>query len=687
MNRLASESSPYLRQHAENPVDWYPWGAEAFARARAEDKPILLSVGYAACHWCHVMAHESFEDAETAALMNELFVNVKVDREERPDVDGIYMTAVQAMIGHGGWPMTVVLTPDGHPYWGGTYFPPDDRPGVPSFKRVLVTIADAWKNKRDAVERTTAAMRELYENSARVGGPTGELSTDLLARAYRALQGRYDSVHGGFEGAPKFPQTMALDFCLRWHAASGDATALEIARHSFLAMARGGIYDQLRGGFARYSVDAEWLVPHFEKMLYDNALLVRLGVALWQVTRDDEIRRVVEGTLEWLADEMTSPEGGFYSSLDADSEGHEGKFYVWDDAEFDALLGEDASVAKLYWGVEPGGNFEGKSILHVPSSIDVVARRARVTPDDVRATIARAVPVLLEARSRRVRPGLDDKILASWNGLMTRALCEASRAFDSARWRDMAVRNGEFLRDRMTHEGRVTRVFSVGGAKGPGFLDDHAATALAFLSLHELTFQPAWLVDARAITTVMEQRFRDARSDARSGAWYDTADDAEPLITRPRDLFDNATPSGPSLALETMVRMSELDGDTKRRSDALMQLAALAEPMGKWPNAFGHALGVTDLALAGAVAVAIVGDPTSLDTLALARAVNDRYIPRLVLVSAPPDEAPIPLLAHRPSVRGMPTAYVCRGFACELPVTDPAALVQQLDLVNDKMKY
>ncbi|HYW33090.1 MAG TPA: thioredoxin domain-containing protein, partial [Gemmatimonas sp.] len=671
------ESSPYLKQHASNPVDWYPWGPEAFARARDEDKPILLSVGYAACHWCHVMAHESFEDDETAALMNERFVNVKVDREERPDVDGIYMTAVQAMIGHGGWPMTVVLTPEGHPYWGGTYFPRDEQPGMPSFKRVLTTIADAWTHKRDAVERTTAAMRELYENSARISGPTGELSTELLGEAFSVLRSRYDAVNGGFEGAPKFPQAMALDFCLRWHAASGDAAALEIARHSFLAMARGGIYDQLRGGFARYSVDAEWLVPHFEKMLYDNALLARLGVALWLVTRDDEIRRVVEDTLAWLAAEMTSPEGGFYSSLDADSEGHEGKFYVWDASELDTLLGNDASVAKAYWGVHAGGNFEGKSILHVPADIERVATQLGTTVDDVRAAIARAVPLLLAARAARVRPGLDDKILSAWNGLMTRALAEAARAFGDPRWRDMAVRNAEFLRDRMVREGRVMRVFSVGGSKGPGFLDDHAATALAFMSVHELTLEPRWLVEARAITTVMEQRFRDPRT----GAWYDTADDAEPLITRPRDLFDNATPSGPSLALEAMIRTSELDGDAKRRSDALMQLAALAQPMREWPNGFGHALGATDLALAGAVAVAIVGDPTSPATRALTDVVNGRYLPRLVLVSAPPDEAPVPLLRNRPSIAGAPTAYVCRGFACDLPVTDPSALREQLDRI------
>ena len=682
MNRLAAETSPYLRQHAGNPVDWYPWGEEAFARARAEDKPILLSVGYAACHWCHVMAHESFEDAETAALMNQLFVNVKVDREERPDVDSIYMQAVQSMIGHGGWPMTVILTPDGHPYWGGTYFPREERPGMPSFTRVLTTVAAAWRDKRDSVNRTTQAMRDLYENSARVGGPTGELSSALLERAFSVLQQRHDPVHGGFEGAPKFPQTMALDFCLRWYAQSGNEDALGIARRSFLAMARGGIYDQIGGGFARYSVDAEWLVPHFEKMLYDNALLARLGVHLWQVTRDDEIRRVTEETFTWVANEMTSPDGGFYSSLDADSEGHEGKFYVWDATAIDALLGPDASIVRAYWNVQPGGNFEGHSILHVAADADTVARRLGLTANDVRAAVTRAIPVLLAERSKRVRPGLDDKVLAGWNGLMTRALAEAARVFGDPRWRQMAVRNGQFLRERLVHGGRVTRVFSAGERRGPGFLEDHAAVALAFLSLHELTFDPEWISDAYGVAAVMERHYRDGST----GAWYDTADDGEALITRPRDLFDNATPAGPSLALELMLRLSELEGEEKRKSDVLMQLAALAEPMTRWPNGFGHALGVTDMALSGAIAVALVGD-ASPALNAMAVTIAERYLPRLILVSAPSGQAPVPLLYGRAAVNDAPTAYVCRGFACDLPALDTVELARQLDAACRPMPH
>ena len=656
-------------------MDWYPWGDAAFARAREEDKPILLSIGYSACHWCHVMAHESFEDSETAAIMNEYFVNIKVDREERPDVDSIYMQAVQSMTGHGGWPMTVALTPDGHPFWGGTYFPLDDRPGIPSFKRVLATLVGAWTEKRDVVQRTVSAMKDLYENSYGVRGAEGELSPAILERAFRVLSSRYDREKGGFLGAPKFPGTMALDFCLRWYAEAGDEEALEIARDSFIAMSRGGIFDQLGGGFSRYSVDADWLVPHFEKMLYDNALLARLGVHLWQVTRNDEIREATEATLTWLANEMTSPEGGFYSALDADSEGHEGKFYVWDAEEFDALTGEDAPLVRAYWNVKSGGNFEGKSILHVPRDADEVASTLGVPVEELREAVIRATAKLMAARAGRVRPGLDDKILAGWNALMTRALAEAARVFDDQRWRDLAVRNGQFLLKNLVNDGRVTRVFARGSVGGPGFLEDHAAVALAFISLHELTLDPEWLTHASAIASAMERHFRDEES----GAWYDTPDDGPSLITRPRDMFDNATPSGPSLALETMIRMSELNGDMRRRSDVIMQLAALAEQMTRWPNAFGHVLGVAHLTLFGAVALALIGAPDSPATKSLQRAAFGRYCARLMLASAPSGSAPVALLAGRTAASGVPTAYVCRGFSCELPTTEVSELVRQLE--------
>ncbi len=658
-------------------MDWYPWGTEAFERARAEQRPILLSVGYAACHWCHVMAHESFEDADTAALMNALFVNVKVDREERPDVDAIYMQAVQALTGQGGWPMTVVLTPDGAPYWGGTYFPKDDRHGMPSFTRVIQAVANAYRDQPDAIARTTDAMRALYANSSRPAGPSGTVDAALLERAFAQLATRYDRPLGGFTGAPKFPQTMALDFCLRWHARSGDALALEIAHRSFVAMGRGGLFDQIGGGFARYSTDAEWLVPHFEKMLYDNALLVRLGVHLWQVTRDEEVRRITEATIRWLAREMTLANGGFASSLDADSEGVEGKFYVWTAHELDAVLGDDAAIARAYWRVQPGGNFEGHSILHVPVAPALVAARLGLPEAQLRSTIERASGALLTVREQRVRPGLDDKVLAGWNALMARALADAARVWHDPAVRALAVRNATLLRDRLVNaDGRVTRVLSGthGLSIGPGFLEDHAAVALAFLSIHELTLDPAWLHHARRVADAMRLHFFDEGTVA----WYDTPSDGEVLITRVRELNDNATPAGPSLALEVMLRFGELDGNSAARSEPLTAMAALAEPMSKWPNAFGYLLGVAQLAIDGAVAVALIGDPDSAGIQALAAAVAEQYLPTLVLASTGGETASAALLEGRAAIGGTATAHVCRNFRCAMPVTDAATLLQQL---------
>src|SRR3954470_20229284 len=456
-NRLAKETSPYLLQHAENPVEWYAWGPEALERAKQEDKPILLSIGYAACHWCHVMAHESFEDEDTARLMNEKFINIKVDREERPDIDGIYMQAVQAMTGHGGWPMTMFLLPDGSPFYGGTYFPPDDRHGLPSFRKVLEAVNDAYSRRREGVTESADQLRGIYDTNFAPSRSAGRLNRDLFEGAYRNLADRYDEENGGFGGVPKFPATMVLDFLLRYSRRTGTTDALDVAVDSFRKMARGGIYDQIGGGFARYSVDARWLVPHFEKMLYDNALLARLGAHLWQATKDDEIRRVTLETVEWVAREMTSPEGGFYSSLDADSEGHEGKFYVWDESEIDALLGDDARAFKTYYGVTAGGNFEERNILNVPADRSAVAKVLGVGEGALDAILARARGILYDARAKRVWPGRDDKILASWNGLMLRGVVAAARAFDRDDFRTLAISNAEFLAREMVRGGRVMR--------------------------------------------------------------------------------------------------------------------------------------------------------------------------------------------------------------------------------------
>ncbi|MEX2152411.1 MAG: thioredoxin domain-containing protein [Gemmatimonadaceae bacterium] len=675
-NRLANETSPYLLQHAQNPVDWYAWGTEAFERSRLEGKPILLSVGYSACHWCHVMERESFEDAETARVMNDLFVNVKVDREERPDVDSIYMQAVQAMNGHGGWPMTVFLTPELEPFWAGTYYPPTDRQGMPSFRRVLQAVADAYRNRPDDVRRVASSMREMYAATSDRVRSSGTPSPDLLQRAVRGLLDSYDHQNGGFGDAPKFPQAMAMEFLLQQWARTGNEAALEAVRHTFRQMARGGMYDQIGGGFARYSVDARWLVPHFEKMLYDNALLLRAGVHLLQATPDgenqEELRRVCIDTLEWLAREMTSAAGGFFSTLDADSEGEEGKFYVWSDAELRETLGDDAGDVMSYWGATPEGNFEGSNILHVATG----ARRPPI------GALARAKQRLMEVRGKRVRPARDEKILASWNGLMLRAVAEAARVMggngeDADRYRDLAIGNGEFLFREMVRAGRVFRSHKAGVTRIGGFLEDYAAVALGALALYELTFHRVWLDRAHELGRSIVRWFWEGDDDA--GAFFDTASDHEELLTRPRDVTDNATPSGTSLAIELLLRLGDLLGeaDMVRRANSVLE--TLAEPMARYPLAFGHALTAADMAVFGAVEVAIAGEPSSPEFQRLASVVATTYVPSLVMAGgSPATAAGIALLADRETRAGRATAYVCRRSVCDEPVTEAAKLWEQL---------
>jgi uncharacterized protein len=591
-NRLAGETSPYLLQHADNPVDWYPWGEDALDRARRLNRPILLSIGYAACHWCHVMAHESFEDAATAELMNDNFVCIKVDREERPDVDAIYMQAVQSMTGHGGWPMTVFLNPAGEPFYGGTYFPPVDRHGMPSFRRVLEAVADTYRNHPDRVAASAESMRRIYEASAVSSGYAGSIDSAFLEQAFHAIASGYDPRFGGFAGAPKFPPTMVLDFMLRHWARTGEAAALDMAAATFVKMARGGIYDQIGGGFARYSVDAEWLVPHFEKMLYDNALLFRLGAHLYEATRNDEIRVATEKAGDWLAREMTSPEGGFYSSLDADSEGEEGKFYVWQSSELDSLLGADSALVKAYYGVTTGGNFEGSNILHVPTDPSEIARRFDIDVATLSATIAPASQILMQRRSHRIRPGLDDKILAAWNGLALRGIVEAARAFDRADFRDMATRNSEFLLGRMVVDGRVMRSYKDSAARITGFLGDQAAVALGFLAMFEQSLDAKWLDAARHLTRVMLDEFWDADTTT----FYDTSHNAEKLVSRPHDPTDNATPSGTSLAVDLLLRLANYDDNESYREIASRVMDSLAGLVTRYPSAFGHLLGDAEYA-------------------------------------------------------------------------------------------
>ncbi|MEJ7811742.1 MAG: thioredoxin domain-containing protein [Gemmatimonadaceae bacterium] len=680
-NRLANETSPYLLQHAHNPVDWYPWGPEALERAHREDRPILLSIGYSACHWCHVMERESFEHDETARVMNDLFVNVKVDREERPDLDSIYMSAVQTMTGHGGWPMTVFLTPEGAPFYGGTYYPPEERHGMPSFRRVLAAVHDAYKGRRADIEKTAESMRKVFDAASRGTPRGGPLSAAMLDRAYRSIARRYDVRHGGFDAAPKFPQAMALDFLLRQWRRTGTEHALEIAATSFRQMARGGLYDQLGGGFHRYSVDAVWLVPHFEKMLYDNALLARLGVHLYQATGDAELRRVTEETVDWLAREMTSPAGGFYSTLDADSEGEEGKFYVWSEDELHELLGADvARLVGSYYGVSKSGNFEGANILHVPNPPSAVAGRLGMAPDALQAGLAKARGTLYAARAKRIWPARDEKVLAGWNGLALRAVAEAARVFARADYRALALRNGEFLFRELVRDGRVMRTHKDGVTRLNGYLEDHAAVALGALALYELTFDRAWLDRATHLARTLTEWFWDSETNG----FFDTSRDHEVLVARPREVTDNAVPSGTSLAVELLLRVAELTQDADARRHATTVLESLGDAMEKHGIAFGYLLGAADLAVHGAVEVALAGDSAASDFRALADEVARHYVPALVLAGGMPgdsaeDGAEIALLAGRSAREGRATAYVCRHYACDEPTTEAAVLGAQLE--------
>ncbi len=663
-NRLANETSPYLLQHAGNPVDWYPWGDEAFARARAEDKPILLSVGYSACHWCHVMEHESFENPEIAALMNRSFVSVKVDREERPDVDQIYMQAVQAMTGHGGWPMTVFLTPEGEPFYGGTYFPPVERHGIPAFPRLLQALSDAWTNRRGEVLQSGRQLAEAVGQSGRLRAATELLTDQILVGAFEALSAHFDEEWGGLGGAPKFPQPMLWEWALRFWKRTGNPYARRMAHTTLVRMARGGMYDQLGGGFARYSVDAHWLVPHFEKMLYDNAQLASLYLHAWLAFGDPECRRVCEETLDYVVGEMSDPGGGFYSAQDADSEGHEGKFFVWTPEEIREVLGADADRALRYWGVDRGPNFEGRSILYMagePDSEGIASLRRR----------------LFEARERRVHPGRDDKVLASWNGLMCAALSEAGVALGRPDYVAAAVKNAEFVLRAMRDGGRLLRTWKAGRAHLKGYLEDYAMVAGALLEVHAATLERRWLDEARSLADEMLRLFWD---DALEG-FYDTGSDHERLIVRPRNLFDNAVPCGTSVAIETLLRLAVLTGEAAYESRALKALRPMGDLMAKHPTGFGRFLCALDFNLGPRVEIALVLPARGDGGGELAAEVFGRYLPNRVVtgaVAGAPGKG-IPLLESRGAVDGKATAYVCRNYACELPVTDRAALARQLD--------
>ncbi len=683
-NRLAGESSPYLLQHADNPVDWRPWGAEAFDEARRRDVPVLLSIGYSACHWCHVMERESFEDATTAELMNESFVNIKVDREERPDIDSVYMKAVQAMTGQGGWPLTAFLTSDGEPFFGGTYFPPEPRHNMPSFRQILESIRSAYAERRDEIVRNAAELKGLLLKSSaeRAEGPVTQdgdaiAGTALLDHSFRFLASRFDRSHGGFGEAPKFPQAMTLEFALRVHRRTGDPDALEMVTRTLGAMADGGIHDHLAGGFHRYSVDARWLVPHFEKMLYDNALLARLYLNAHQVTGDLELRRVAEATLDHLLTDMRAPEGGFYSAVDADSEGEEGTFYVWTPAEVSELLDENVSDLFMHcYDVSEEGNFEGSNILHLAHDLSALAKREGMSLEDLRDQLHDARRVLLEARRLREPPFRDEKILASWNGMAIRALAEAGGALNEPRFRAAASSALDFLLGNMRDGDRLRRSYKDGTARIDAFLEDYAAVGNAILTVYEATLEPRWLDEAAWITErVVELFWEDA-----DGVFYDAPKDGEALTVRARDLMDNATPSGNSLAVELLIRSAHLFGEDHHREIAQRVLEREAGLMARFPSAFGRLLGMLDQTLADPVEVAVVGERGDARTLELLHAALSPYMPNRTVAGAAPGEKlhhELPVLEGRLGGT-QPAAYVCERYSCKAPVSDAKALAEQL---------
>jgi uncharacterized protein YyaL (SSP411 family) len=674
-NRLIHESSPYLLQHAQNPVDWYPWGPEALKRAREEDRPILLSIGYAACHWCHVMEHESFENPQIAAIMNEHFVNIKVDREERPDLDGLYMNAVQALTGRGGWPMTMFLTPDGKPFYGGTYFPPVDRGGMPGFPRVLASVVEAFRGRRAELERSAVEISQHLSQHLPLNTGDTELSVDTLSVAASALGESYDARYGGFGTAPKFPQPMTLDFLLRFHRRTGDDRSLSMADHTLERMALGGIYDHLGGGFHRYSTDREWLVPHFEKMLYDNAQLARVYLHAFQLTGKPVYRRIVEETLAYVLREMTSPEGGFYATQDADSEGDEGRFFVWQPREIVTALGEqDARLFNAYYDVSAHGNFAGRSILNIRLAPEVVARETAVTLDQLLATVERGRQTLFAVRERRVKPARDEKVLTSWNGLMLRAFAEAAVVLDRSEYLDVAMRNAQFLLDHVRREDRVLHVCKDGMAKLNGYLEDYAFLAHGLLFLHAAGGGAEWFVWARELAESIIAHFTDP-----NGGFYDTSDDHEPLVSRPKDVLDNAVPSGNSVATEVFLSLAALTGEQRYRTAALTSLRALSSAMAQHPSAFGELLSALDFATADAIELAIAGAPDMPDTRALLREAWRMFRPNVVVATGSPDAEGVPLLTGRQQLSGVATAYVCRQFVCKLPVTTVSELAKQLD--------
>ncbi len=678
-NRLADETSPYLLQHADNPVDWYPWGEEAFAKARAEDKPILLSVGYSACHWCHVMAHESFEDEGTAALMNDWFVNIKVDREERPDVDGIYMLAVQALTGRGGWPMTVFMTADRQPFYAGTYYPPKDGHGLPSFGRVMEALHRAWVEERPKILASAEGITEHLQASSlrgRVEDGFG-LTPDMAETAVAHFAQVFDSEWGGFGSAPKFPSPANLEFLLAHHARTGDPDALGMVTSTLRAMATGGMYDQLGGGFSRYSVDGRWLIPHFEKMLYDNAQLVRVYLHAWQITGEPLFERIVRETLSYLVREMRDAEGGFYAAQDADSEGIEGKFFVWTQAELEAALGEDWPLFAACHDIGEEGNFHDP---HHPDLVgrSVVSRRYDPVPtaaalevpvEELERRLEAARRILYRVRSGRIRPGLDDKVLTSWNGLVLAAFAEAARVLNDAVYREVAEGTASFLREKLWVDGRLLHTYKRGIAKIDGMVEDYTFTGLGFVEIYRLTGDFAYLEFARDLWEVLVREFHDPEH----GGFFETTASGEKLLVRQKSLFDEATPSGNGSGAQLTWWLSRYFEREDWAEIASECLSLSHQFMTQAPNGFGSLWQTAELLLAPRQELVITGEPAAREPLE--RAAAAKFLPWLVL--APGSEAGIPLFEGRTG-GSEALAYFCENMACQLPVSEPDALAAQL---------
>lgn len=668
-NRLSRETSPYLLQHAHNPVDWYPWGEEAFEKAKSENKPILLSIGYSACHWCHVMEHESFENEKIAALMNDLFVNIKVDREERPDLDEIYMNAVQMLTGRGGWPMTMFLTPDRKPFYGGTYFPPEDRQGMPGFQRILLGVSQAFRERPEDVEKSVSQILAALQRMSESQETTKNFSSSVISDGAEKVARSYDPDNGGLGQAPKFPNAGVYELFLRHYSRSKNERFLEMVVHTLTKMAYGGIYDHLGGGFHRYSVDAKWLVPHFEKMLYDNAQLVRICAHAYTITREPRFKSVVEETVAYLLREMLQPEGGFYSTQDADSEGEEGKFFVWTTDEINRILGEEdrAIFCRMYDAGEPG-NFEGKSILHPILSVTQASKFFRKEPGEIETLVARAREKLFVEREKRIKPFRDEKIITAWNGLMLSGLAEAIKISASPSATQAARKTVEFIFENMTQDGFLLHTYKDGQAKLLGYLDDYAFLAVGLLDLYEAVFDRSYLDRATQLADIMLREFWDERN----GGFFFTGKSHEQLISRAKPIVDASIPSGNAMATQLLLRLNHLAGNEQYRASAEKVLRSYYASMESQPFGFAHMLCALDFYLQGAKEIVIVGNPSEAGVTELIAQVNATYLPNKVIQLAPPGTALAaisPLLQGKTQVDGKPTVYVCQNFTCSSPVT------------------